>query len=149
MKPTRPRDLVIIALVAMLAGFGLFAWVYGDLPPLPYNFAASTLVLAVAELLWAPSVKARLAGRPRTKPILPIAVARTAACAKASSVLAALGAGGWLGALVYLLLKLDLKAARADAVVAGVNVLACAVLLAAALRMEAVCRRKDPPPAPA
>jgi hypothetical protein len=146
-NPTRLRDLVLAALVTGLLAAGLCTVVYDDLPPLPYTFAASVSVLAVSELFLAPSIRARLDGRPRTKPIMPIAVARTAALAKASSLLGALSTGAWLGVLAYLAARLELRAARPDAVVAGVSALCSLVLVVAALRLEGVCRKKDPPPA--
>lgn len=149
MTPTRLRDLVLAAVVTALLAVGLCTVVYDDLPPLPYTFAASVSVLAVAELFLAPSIRARLDGKPRTKPIMPIAVARTAALAKASSLLGALSAGAWCGVLAYVLTRLELRAARPDAAVAGVSVLASLLLVVCALRLESVCRKKDPPPAPA
>jgi hypothetical protein len=148
-NPTRLRDLVLAALLAGLLAAGLCVLVYDNLPPLPYTFAASVSVLAVAELFLAPAIRARLDGEPRTKPIMPIAVARTAALAKASSLLGALSAGAWLGVLAYLARRLELRAARDDAVVVAVSALTSLVLVGAALRLESVCRKKDPPPAPA
>lgn len=146
MTPTRWRDLALLALAALPFGVLLGMVAYSDLPPLPYTFAATTLVLAVAELFLAPSVRNRLAGRPRTKPIMPMVVARTAAFAKASSALGALSFGFWLGLTGYLLPKVgDFDAARSDTVRAGVTVGSAVVLVFAALRLEKVCRAPDPP----
>ena len=47
------------------------------------------------------AVRARLAGRPNTKPIMPITVARFAALARASSLAAAVVTGAWAGVLLY------------------------------------------------
>jgi len=121
---------------------------YGDLPPLPYTAAFTTFLLAAAELFLAPSVTARLAGQPRTKPIMPIAVARIAAFAKASSQLAALATGAWLGAGVHLLRNTDLRQARADLVVAAASLLTAILLGVAALRLERACRIPDAPDRP-
>jgi hypothetical protein len=144
-NPTRARDLWLVGAVALALAFLLMLALYDDLPPLPYTFGATVGVLAVAEALLAPSVKARLEGRPRTRPILPIAVARTAALAKASSVLGALGAGAWLGVAGYLLTRLELRAARPDLARALVTAVLSGLLVVAALRLESVCRRRDLP----
>ncbi|HVE99679.1 MAG TPA: DUF3180 domain-containing protein [Mycobacteriales bacterium] len=149
MKPTRWRDLLGIAALTGLVSWLLVRRFYGDIPPLPYSAAVTTFLLAAAELYLAPAIRARLAGRPRTKPIMPIAVARTAALAKASSVLGALSVGCWTGALGYLLSRLDLRHARADAVVAGVSAAVGVLLVVAALRLERACRVPPPPPAAA
>jgi hypothetical protein len=121
---------------------------YGSLPPLPRTIAPTVFLLAVAELFLAPSVKARLEGRPRTKPILPIAVARTAAFAKASSAVGALVAGCLLGVEAYVLSRRGVPAARTDAVRAAVGLGSALLLVVAALRLENVCRVRDREPPP-
>lgn len=148
MRPTRLRDLLAASVVAGALGWLLVRWFYGDLPPLPPTAAMTTFLLAVIELLLAPSVTARLAGRPRTKPIMPIAVARLAAFAKASSLLGALVAGAWVGVGGYLLRRLELRHAQQDLVIAGISLAAAVLLVVAALRLEKACRVPDPPPTP-
>ena len=145
MRPTRLRTLALTALVAGVVTYLVFARWYADLPPLPVTAALSTFLLAVAEAFLAPSVRARLDGRPGTKPIMPIVVARTAALAKASSALGALLAGVWLGVEAYVLGKLHLATPRADAARAALGLLAALGLVAAALWLENVCRVKEPP----
>ncbi len=145
MKPTRFVDLLSTAVVAGLAAWLLVRRFYGDLPPLPYTAALTTFLLAVAELFLTSSVSARLAGRPRTKPIMPIVVARVAALAKASSQLAALAVGAWFGTGVHLLRNTDLRQARIDLVVAGGSLVAAVLLGFAALRLERACRIPDRP----
>ncbi|HEU0132499.1 MAG TPA: DUF3180 domain-containing protein [Mycobacteriales bacterium] len=146
MRPTRLGTLAVVALVAALVTYLAFRALYGDLPPVPASMAATVFVLAVAELFLAPSVRARLEGRPRTKPIMPIAVARTAAFAKASSSIGALVAGSMAGAEAYVLRRSDLPAARVDAVRGGLVFAAALLLVVAALRLERVCRADPPPP---
>jgi hypothetical protein len=143
-RPTRVSTLLAVAVVAGALAYLLVRAGYSSLPPLPWTAALSTFVLAVAEAFLAPSVRARLAGRPGTRPILPLVVARTAALAKASSVLGALLLGGWLGMLAYVVPR-DVDATRRDTprVVAGaVTALA---LVGAALWLENVCRVPKPP----
>lgn len=146
MRPTKVGTLLATALVAGVLTFLLFRARYSDLPPIPVTAALSTFLLAVAEAFLAPSVRARLAGQPRTKPILPIAVARTAALAKASSALGALLAGAWLGVLAYVVPRRDVPIPGRDAVNAVVGLVAALLLVGAALWLENVCRVKTPPP---
>ena len=146
MTPTRPRTLLLAALVTALVAYGIARLAYDDVPPLPTSGALSTFGLAVLELFLAPSLRARLEGRPRTKPIMPIAVARAAAFAKASSLLGALLGGFWLGLLAYLATRLHLTTPRGDAIRAGISLAAAVLLVVAALRLEGVCRVPPPPP---
>ena len=100
MTPTRPRTLVLV-----FACFGLAFWlvlraVYAELPPLPWTAAPSLALLAVLEAGGGRSVRVRLRAqrgegrrRPGVRPIPPIAVARLAALAKASSLAAAIFGG--------------------------------------------------------
>lgn len=147
MRPTRIRTLVLLAFVAGLLAYAFVRARYSTLPPFPVTATLSSFLLAVAEAFLAPSTRNRLAGKPRTKPILPIAVARTAALAKASSALGALLLGGWLGALAYVAPR-DLDAARRDSVRALVGAVVALGLVAAALWLENVCRVKTPPDGP-
>lgn len=140
------RDLAALAAGAAVVAWLLIRSFYGDIPPLPYSAALTTFLIAVSELVLAPSIRARLAGRPRTKPIMPIAVARVAALAKASSALGGLSVGCWAGALAFLLSRQDLRHARTDAVVAGASLAAGALLVVAALRLERACRVPRVPP---
>ena len=140
MKPTRVRDLLESAAGAAIAAWLLVRTFYGDLPPLPPTYAVTTFLLATTELFLAQSIRARLAGRPRTKPIAPIAVARIAALAKASSLLGAIGAGAWLGTICHLLGSWELRQTHPDTVVAIVSTATSVLLTVAALRLEKSCR---------
>ena len=146
MTPTRLRTLFAVAVVSGLVTYLLFQWRYSSLPPVPISAAVSTGGLAVAELFLAPGTRARLDGRPGTKPILPISVARIAALAKASSALGALMTGVWLGIGAYVLPRLDLATPRRDAIRAGAGLAVALLLVVAALRLENVCRVPPPPP---
>ena len=148
MRPTRIRDLLLAALGAAIAAWLAVRTFYGDLPPLPPTFAVTTFLVAMTELFLAQSIRGRLAGLPRTKPIMPIAVARAAALAKASSLLGALAVGAWAGTLLHLGSSWELRQARADAVVAGVSIAVSLLLTVAALRLEKACRVPDVPELP-
>jgi DMSO reductase anchor subunit len=144
--PTRPRTLLLVALVGGLVTYLVARATYDDLPPLPWSAAFTTFGLALVELWLAPSIRARLQGRPRTKPIMPIAVARAAAFAKASSTLGALLGGAWVGLLAHLVTRLDLDVPRRDALYSALGLVAALLLVVAALRLEGVCRVPPPPP---
>ena len=146
MRPTRITTLLFIAVVTGLVTYLLLGRYYSDVPAFPPTAALSTFVLAAAEAYAAPSIRNRLAGKPRTKPIMPIVVARTAALAKASSALAALLAGAWAGVGTYVLPRLETPTPRRDFGTALLGLGAALVLAAAALWLENVCRVKTPPP---
>jgi hypothetical protein len=101
----------------------------------------STVVAGIFEGALSLSVRARLAGRPRTKPILPLTVARLAALARASSLVGALALGVWAGVLATTLPKgSDPPVAGADSITAGLGLAAALVLVVGALLLERACR---------
>lgn len=149
MKPSRASFVTLLVASSLVGSYLLLRVVYKDLPTLPRSAFFSLLLMGVAEATLASSVRARLAGRPRTKPILPIVVARTAALAKASTVVAAVSCGFWAATLAFVLLHRDdfrRATVDADAITAVFSLVAGAVLLTAALRLEHACRVPDPPP---
>lgn len=148
LRPTRPVDL-ILGLVIGAGVTGIVRLVRGEaaLTDLPSSIGITIGLLAVAELVGAASVRARLEGRPRTRPIMPMTVARTAALARASSLTGTVLAGVWTVVLADRLTKVaDVDAATHDAVVAGIGLVTAVVLVVAALRLEGVCRAAPPPP---
>src|SRR5262249_59352327 len=93
MMPTRARPLVLTAVVCAAGMWLLLHEVYTSLPVLPWSGVPALALLAIAEAICGRSVRARLHGR--GTPIPPIAVARLAVLAKASSLAgAAIGGGG-------------------------------------------------------
>lgn len=156
MTPTRPRTLAMV-----FACFGLAFWLllralYAELPPLPWTAAPTLLLLAIVEAATGRSLRVRLraqrgGGNRRggiVRPIPPIAVARLAALAKASSLAAAIFGGLAAGALVYVAPSLDKTAPRGDAVASGATLAAALLLVAAALYLEYGCRVPPPPKPP-
>ena len=139
MKPTKIRTLALVAVVCALLSWLLLRLVYASLPPLPWTGVPALLLLAIGEAVSGRNVRARLRGAGGTK-IAPIAVARMAALAKASSLAAALIGGLALGFLVYVLGSLDKPSFRTDAVTAGVTLGSAMALMAAALYLEQGCR---------
>ncbi|HEY6279528.1 MAG TPA: DUF3180 domain-containing protein [Streptosporangiaceae bacterium] len=139
MSPTRVRNLVIVALGCTIFGWLLARLVYSALPPLPWSGVPALLVLAAAEAWSGRTVRARLRGR-GGRPIPPIAVARLAALAKATSMAAALFGGLAAGFLLYLGRSLDKPAYRADAYACAGTLGAAVILVLAALYLEYGCR---------
>src|SRR5262249_55931595 len=83
-------------------------------------------------------------GGTQVRPIAPIAVARMAALAKASSLAASIIAGLAAGFLIYVAGSLDKPAFRSDAYAAGGTFAAAVALVAAALYLENGCRVRGP-----
>lgn len=147
MGPTRKRDLTAVVLGAAVVGYLLITLVYRYFPPITVWSGVSLLVVAVAEALWARTVRAKINdGEIGDAPgwLHPLAVARSLMVAKASAWVGAVMAGWWLGVLVYFLPRRSwMRAAAEDtggAVVAAVSALA---LIIAAMWLQHCC--KSPP----
>ena len=157
MTPVRRRDLAVLAIGLAVASWLLVRAFYGQLPALDWWLSAPLAVLAAAEYVGARTVRVRLAalrdarsGRARTtaprvagtvRPVEPMLVARLAVLAQASAWLAAGFAGVWGGVLAHVAPQVGrLQAAGADAVTAVIGIACAAALVAAALRLESVCR---------
>jgi uncharacterized membrane protein YbhN (UPF0104 family) len=154
MRPTRWPILVVLAVLAGAVGYVVTRADYDSLPT-PKVYALLWLaLLAIAELYLAVTTRARLAGRPGTRPVNPLVVARFVALAKASSIVGSLAAGGYAGFLIWVA-RLDSPGANRDTRTAAFGIAFGLVLAIAALGLERVCRvpkRDDdddwPPPPP-
>ena len=150
MKPTRVSTLVIIAVVCAAAGWLLLRAVYAKLPPLPWTGVPALVIAAVAEAWMGRDIKARIAGRPGSKPVQPLFASRMVALARASSVAAAIIAGLAAGSAFYLAGSLNASTPRQDALTAVITFVAAIVLACAALYLEYCCRvpgnPEDPQP---
>ncbi|MEP6696807.1 MAG: DUF3180 domain-containing protein [Pseudonocardiales bacterium] len=145
-QPTRVRDLLLLAGVAVGVGYLLVRDYYGSLPALPWTPSVALAGLAVLEGGMARTTRSRIARRPGTKPVEPLGVARLVALAKATAVVGAVLAGFWAGAFIYAFLVRDrLAAAGHDAQVSAIGLVVCLVLVAAAIWLEQSCRTPDPP----
>ncbi|WP_163548534.1 DUF3180 domain-containing protein [Candidatus Frankia nodulisporulans] len=141
MNPTRGRDLALVAVIFGALAYLLLWWAYRSIPALPRTAPVSVLVIGALELQIAGHTRRRLEGRPGTRPIVALTVARLAAFAKASSVAAAALAGGWAGTLGYTIPRTDeFGSAGGDAITAGLGLAAAVVLLVGGLVLERVCR---------
>jgi hypothetical protein len=155
MTPTRARWLVTLAVASALVVWLLLRNVYADLAPLPWTPVPTLLLLALVEAWAGRGLRARLAGRDRAgqdgnraariRPLPPMAIARTAALAKASAHAAAVIAGLAAGFVIYLAGSLDKTIPRGDVFAAGGTFVGAIALVAGALYLERSCRvPKDP-----
>lgn len=146
LEPTRLRDLAGYAVgVTLLVWLALRQW-YGELPRLSWFVPLSPALLALAEVIAAGQLRARIRRRPGAPPVQPLVAARSLALAKASAAVGAVMTGVWSGLLIYVLPRLDfLAAAAGDARTAAVGVAAALSLAAAAMWLEYCCRTPTSP----
>jgi 4-amino-4-deoxy-L-arabinose transferase-like glycosyltransferase len=145
MRETRLWTLVAVAAACALVVWLIVRLTFTTLPPLPWTAVPALLILAIAESFSGRNLRARIQGRRGGKPLAPIAVARMAALAKASSLGGAVFGGFGAGFLVYTLGSIDKAVPRRDAISAGVTLASAIVLVAAALYLERCCRAPAPP----
>jgi hypothetical protein len=143
-KPTRPLDLMVVGLIGGVVVHLLIRAAYGSIPRLPLLAGVTLFVLAVAEVLLANGLRARIQRRPGTRPVQPLQAARAVALAKASALAGAIMAGAWLGVLGYVLPRqADVAAAAADTAASLVGLVCALALVGAALWLEWCCRTPD------
>jgi hypothetical protein len=140
MKPTRVRTLLLVGVVAAAVTWALLTALYSKLPPLSWTGVPALLIAAGAEAWTGRDLRARIQGRPGTRPAPPLFVARMVALAKATSLAAALVAGVSVGFGIYLSGMLDATTPRNDLITAGVSLASSLALLAAAMYLEYCCR---------
>jgi hypothetical protein len=143
--PTRPGTLVLTGVVCAAIAWIIVSQTFAGLPPLPWTAVPAMLLLALGEAVAGRNLRARMAGRHPGKPLEPIAVARMAVLAKASSIVAVALGGLAAGFGAYVAGQLEKNVPRSDALAAGGTVVAAAVLAAAALYLERCCRAPRPP----
>lgn len=143
MTPTRPWVLVLLAVAAGALAFVLTAQFYADTPSPPTYAPLSLLLIGLAEAYLASTTRARMAGRPGTRPIEPIFVAKLAALAKATSPVGALAFGAYTGFLVHVA-RTTSNAANHDTKTAALGMGCSLGLVVAALVLERACRARPP-----
>jgi hypothetical protein len=144
-NPTRPRGLVIAGALAVVVSYVLMRVYYlsSITTALPRTPVLSVAIVALVEAELGRGVRARLGGRPGSKPIMPITVARYAALARASSIAAAVVVGAWAGVLLYTAPRGDQPSvAGADTITSSLGIGSGVALLAAALWLEQGCRQR-------
>ncbi|RVX45712.1 uncharacterized protein DUF3180 [Nonomuraea polychroma] len=145
MRPTHPGHLVGILVIVSLLSWAVVRQFYSGLFLLPWTAIPTVLLLAIGEGYSAWVTKARIARKPGTKPVEPLAVARLAALAKASAYAGTLFGGLFAGFALYTVQILDRETPRSEFFIATGSFLACTALVCAALYLEHSCRTpKDP-----
>ncbi|GAA1608331.1 hypothetical protein GCM10009733_000560 [Nonomuraea maheshkhaliensis] len=145
MKPTHPGLLAGIFAVLALLTWALIRPIYSELPLMPWTAIPTVLLLAVGEGYSGWATKARIARKPDTKPVEPLAVARLAALAKASAYAGAAFGGIFAGFALHTVQLLDRETPRGEFFVSAGSFVSCVVLVCAALYLEHACRiPKDP-----
>src|SRR5258708_27770214 len=136
MRATRPWTLVAVAAACAVVVWLIVRVTFSGLPPLPWTAVPALLILAIAEGFSGRNVRARIQGRGGGKPLAPIAVARLAALAKASSLGGAVFGGFGAGVLAFHLGSLDNAVHRVEAIHPGRTAAAAPGLVAAPLYPE-------------
>ncbi len=142
--PTNPSVLLVAGLAAAAAGWVLLSFFYARMPALPWLPTITVAALAVIEGVLAQNTRARIERRPGHGRVDPLAVARYAVLARASSLAGSLFAGFSAGLLAWLTLE-PTRAARDDVPAAVGGVVASLALVGAALWLEWACRVPDRP----
>ncbi|MGI5285505.1 DUF3180 domain-containing protein [Nonomuraea polychroma] len=144
MRPTHPGHLVGILVIVALLSWAVVRQFYGMFL-LPWTAIPTVLLLAIGEGYSAWVTKARIARKPGTKPVEPLAVARLAALAKASAYAGTLFGGLFAGFVLHTVQILDRETPRSEFFIATGSFVACVALVCAALYLEHSCRTpKDP-----
>lgn len=146
LRPTSVATLFVAGLAsAALAWLSISHW-YWDVPKLPWLPAATLLALAIFEFFLAQQTRARIERKPGRPRVEPLAVARYAVLAKASSLAGAIFAGFTAAVTIWLILKAQRnESAAGDLPAAILSVVASSALVGAALWLERACRVPESP----
>lgn len=155
LRPTEPATLVVAGLAAAAVAWLLISNFYQDLPPMIWPPAIIIAGVAAFEAVAAQQLWARIHRRgwlqaaqrrgsgagPGAEPVDPLAVARYAVLAKASSVAGAIFTGFYAGFLPWLLVESGrVSDAGADLPPTIGGLLASIALMLVALWLERACR---------
>ncbi|MCG7209553.1 DUF3180 domain-containing protein [Streptomyces arenae] len=146
MKELRIRVLAgVFVVAAVLSWAAARLWnSVGTLPSVPVAAPIVLALIAVVLLSTALSLRARFRAqrerRPGAKGVDPLMAARAVVFGQASALVAALVAGMYGGAGLFLLELLDIPARRDQALYAAFSVVAGIAVIAAAIFLERVCK---------
>ncbi|HEX4816282.1 MAG TPA: DUF3180 domain-containing protein [Nonomuraea sp.] len=132
--------MVGILVVVALVSWAVVRQFYSELPLMPWTAIPTVLLLAIGEGYSGWVTKARIARKPGTKPVEPLAVARLAALAKASAYAGAVFGGVFAGFALHTVQILDRETPRSEFFVAAGSFVSCVALVCAALYLEHACR---------
>lgn len=148
LQPTNPATLIVAGLGSAAVAWLIISTWYFDLATLPFLGrngwlpAFTLLALAIVEFALAQQTRARLEGKPGRERVEPLAVARYAVLAKASSLAGSIFAGFAAGFSLWLFVEQQRQlAAVSRDLPAALTSLACSLaLVGAALWLERACR---------
>lgn len=146
MKPTRPTNLILTAVVFGALAFLFMRRYFGSIPDVTWLAGLAMAALAVVEGVAAHNTKAKIERRPRAGALNPLFVARLVVLAKASAMAGALFAGVYGGVTAWALSERGrLQVAAHNLAPAAAGLIGGLVLAAAALALEHACRVPKPP----
>lgn len=143
---TRWRDIAVVCLVAVVAGYLLVRVSYSSIPPLPRLAGLLAALVGVGEAVAGFGLRRRIRppgqtpGPSARRPVEPLTAARAVTVAKATALAGAALAGLWLGLLGYVLPSWsDFAAAQADSVTGIIGLVGAVIMVAGALFLERCC----------
>ncbi|HEY2271457.1 MAG TPA: DUF3180 domain-containing protein [Jatrophihabitantaceae bacterium] len=137
MKRTGALELLVPFGIIGVSTYVLLKFSYSSLPPLGYFVPVPLAVLGVVEFVIARRVRAAVRHEPWAKPMTAIAIARSVALGKASSIVGAVFAGAAIGLLLRVLPDASTVRAAANDTRVGLLLLGSTILaLAAGLVLE-------------
>ena len=145
---TRPRDLLVVAVVAAVLAYVVVRLSYQRMPPLPRLAGLAAALVGIGEAIAGFGLRRRIQPRERTttglpirKPVPPLTAARAVMAAKATSLAGAAVAGLWVGLLLYVLPSWSsVAAAQADAVTGIIGLVGAVIMIVGGLFLEYCCR---------
>jgi hypothetical protein len=148
MSFTRPRDLVVVGVVAAVLAYVVVRLSYQRIPPLPRFAGLAAALVGLGEAVAGFGLRRRIRPRERTnsglplrQPVPPLTAARAVMAAKATSLAGALVAGLWVGLLLYVLPSWSaIAAAQADAVTGIIGLVGAVIMIGGALFLEYCCQ---------
>lgn len=154
---TRPRDLLVVAVVAALLGYLLVRLSYQRIPPLPRFAGVAAGLLGIGEAVAGYGIRSRIRQHPEQgrrvaahnnapvrRAVPPLTAARAVMAAKATSLAGSAVAGLWLGLLLYVLPSWSqVVAAQSDGITAIIGLAGAAIMVGGALFLEYCCRAPD------
>lgn len=145
-EPTKVSYVAALAVSVGLITWALVSNLYGDIPPLTWPMPVWIGVVALAEAVFAWTLRGRIQRKPGARPPEPLVAARALALAKASAYVGGALVGMWAGTAAYTMTQWGyLLTAKTDTVVAVAGIVLSIGLEAAALFLEYACRVPDLP----
>lgn len=145
---TRPRDLLVVGVVAIVLAYVVVRLSYQRLPPLPRFAGLAAALVGIGEAVAGFGLRRRIqppersvAGVQSRKPVPPLTAARAVMAAKATSLAGAAVAGLWIGLLLYVLPSWStVAAAQSDGVTGIIGLVGACIMIGGALYLEHCCR---------